>query len=662
MKKLKAKDGQKVDIYSKPVRDGNISDLLSELGIDSSYANRQQIAKRLNIPNYSGTAEQNISMFKMLKDTPVSNTMPQSYSPTAPSTKAMSNSDAVIKGYIDQMVSSGNKKIFLTDKGTKTTYYGDAKDYKGNIDNLKKFQVLTGVNDDPYSYQYDTMDPEAIDKSGDPSKHKVTPVGRFAVSPNPNIYGTPGVNINGMSVAYHTVYPGELKQRMAKLQDNNIDNNNVSYGCVNCNKPDAEALSKYISKGDSTYIIDSRLPAQVLTKAMTPAGKPTAKVAPKVAPKKDSSFIQGLVDKASSFFGNFFEEGGYAVDGYNIPKADTPAESSGVHTALPFITNTFIPPVSNSVAEMARLRGLVPPVSNSRIYKSEEENPLVKTGEVLSNPFTAVRSYIKTGYIPDHFNKGNNFISPLDVVPITAEALFEKGGYVGCDSCKHKAAFGASGEWIPDPVPGQNYNAIGQPIVNNQGAFVKGQGALQTPQVDQTMEPITPIGTQKLTLPQVNYQDAIPKDFKQSPTELTQGMDPGKIMGIAGDAALGVVDTFAALGNKDKPFNAAMTGGSSAVKATKNILAPIDAIPGAKLFTAPIKALSFGIGAIVAAAKKNIDNAEEGKAKDYRDYLDRNLQSVTGTRGYGKYGITISSKSLEDEIHADFDNYLLNSK
>lgn len=65
--------------YSQPGA-GNISEFLSSVGIDSGYQNRSEIARRLKIPNYSGTAAQNIGMYNTLNRNPsIVDSFPQSF-------------------------------------------------------------------------------------------------------------------------------------------------------------------------------------------------------------------------------------------------------------------------------------------------------------------------------------------------------------------------------------------------------------------------------------------------------------------------------------------------------------------------------------------------------------------------------------------------------
>ena len=72
-------DGQPVSVDFASSPQGNISEYLDLIGKDPSYANRAQIASRLNIPNYTGTAAQNIGMYNTLQNNNIANNWPYSF-------------------------------------------------------------------------------------------------------------------------------------------------------------------------------------------------------------------------------------------------------------------------------------------------------------------------------------------------------------------------------------------------------------------------------------------------------------------------------------------------------------------------------------------------------------------------------------------------------
>ena len=177
--------------------------------------------------------------------------------------KPSTTGNAAVDYYIDQIIKSGGKKILITDKGTKKTYYGTP----GNI---KSFDVLTGKNDDPKAVYGSDLTVEQIDalKGKAADVNKITPLGKFKLTKTDNTYGAPGLRMGNSPYLYHTVYPGELKQRMAAINSPNAADNNMSYGCINCKKPDIQALTNMFSTGDEGYTIDSRLPISEIEKAI----------------------------------------------------------------------------------------------------------------------------------------------------------------------------------------------------------------------------------------------------------------------------------------------------------------------------------------------------------------------------------------------------------
>ena len=67
--KIAKKEKTKISYYKKCAAScETITKGLQNIGVDSSYQYREKIAKANNISNYSGTAEQNIKMLKLLKD------------------------------------------------------------------------------------------------------------------------------------------------------------------------------------------------------------------------------------------------------------------------------------------------------------------------------------------------------------------------------------------------------------------------------------------------------------------------------------------------------------------------------------------------------------------------------------------------------------------
>ena len=177
-------------------------------------------------------------------------------------------------------------KVILTDKGTNETIYGTKKQ-DGTWD-LNKFEVLTGVNSSGHSVT--GLDVDQINKlSKEESKrHKVTPLGVWGLQYKDDIYGMPGYELGNLLHAYHVTYKGKDDPNRSALYNNeNIEDNYRSYGCINCEKPSMESLLNFAGKSGFSTIIDSRITPEENLKYMvknTPKGaskyqKPKAKPA-----------------------------------------------------------------------------------------------------------------------------------------------------------------------------------------------------------------------------------------------------------------------------------------------------------------------------------------------------------------------------------------------
>jgi len=156
---------------------------------------------------------------------------------------------------IKEAAKRNNGKVFITDKGTKSTIVGTVKN--GKVE-LQAFPVLTGEYDKPGMYA-DSYSYDKLEGSNDKTLRR-TPTGAFALDKHENIYGEPGFFLRGLDDAYHVTYPEEFAQRNPKYTDPNINNNNMSYGCINGRCGDIATLTKMFNTGDSSYIIDTRLP------------------------------------------------------------------------------------------------------------------------------------------------------------------------------------------------------------------------------------------------------------------------------------------------------------------------------------------------------------------------------------------------------------------
>ena len=284
----------------------SIVELLAERGQDASFDARKKMFDKYFNNKYSGTAEQNIAMIQMLENpvkdpsfigarakAPTKNEpapRKQVAPPPAKKVEQVKKAEQIKKdtpksttfaNAIGAAVAtiSGDRRGTLesgvvVDKGTNTEYV-----IKGNKI-IKSFPVLTGragsdmnkdVNKNPYT---------ASELENQPSKRS-TPTGTYLMKPNPNIYGWPGYNLQGIpaygeaapearATAMHITYgsdpmPGlsghpdkqEYKLRNAAYSMSPKDRY-MSYGCTNMQGEAIDCLTKEFPKGDTAIYIDSR--------------------------------------------------------------------------------------------------------------------------------------------------------------------------------------------------------------------------------------------------------------------------------------------------------------------------------------------------------------------------------------------------------------------
>ena len=283
---------------------GNVSivELLAERGQDASFDARKKMFDKYFNNEYSGTAEQNIAMIKMLenpvKDSPFVGAIAKA--PTkneqaprkqvapppakkveqvkkdTPKSTAFANAigaaAATISGDRRGTLESG----VVVDKGTNTEYV-----IKGNKI-VKSFPVLTGQ-----AGKNSKTDPNSnslgLDYLENHPEDRSTPTGSYLMNPSPNIYGWPGYYLQGIPaygenfpaaryLAMHITYgsdpkaglkghpdPQEFKRRNAAY---NMPSQNryMSYGCTNMQGEAIDCLTKEFPKGDTAVYIDSRIP------------------------------------------------------------------------------------------------------------------------------------------------------------------------------------------------------------------------------------------------------------------------------------------------------------------------------------------------------------------------------------------------------------------
>jgi len=618
------------------------------------------------------------------------------------------NKDEIIKYYIDEMIKSGNKKIFITDKGTKKTYYGNASDYNGDLKSLNSFDVLTGVNDDPNFYKYDDTSVDDIDKSQNPSIHKVTPIGKYSLIYD-QIYNKPGFRLPNTSIAYHTIYPGELENRKSKLLSQTPNDNNVSYGCINCNEPDIQKVSKFLNSGDSTYIIDSRLPLDKLKSILNPKNNKSGKIETE---KKSTN-------KVIDFFRNIFENGGYAASdnidmGYytnpikyfaamginisdddclecggkvyannglnidstlnanknlnwvdrlyqkNTPTIFLPGES---HPSTHYMENAdnFVYPtiIQNEDGKLEYL-------GNKAYDYAMKTNTAIKFKTPEEAEYFA-KNYKKGKGVLKKFNIGGKIkaeegLNPKPLIPLKPEQIdFEME------------------RQLPREVPrGQeltqsttNYYNWGN--YGNQNSFLTPDQINQKP--FQNTVPLANtnmpqnIGTNYFT-PYDASDDRVHKDNQLASSMMkssSKGLSNPVSMGldIGGKSLDATANLLGSLGKDNSKAKAFGQGASGAMKVSDSITKPFESIPIAgKAIDAVGKTLGFFIGGALEARRQGIENEEMDKYNKLQEYTSRNTQTAQQPSYYGqymsKYGSNIKNleQRLIDDIFSDYDKFM----
>jgi hypothetical protein len=162
-----------------------------------------------------------------------------------------------IQEYFANILADKTGKFVITDKGENKTYYG-RKTYDGDWD-VNSFEVLTGRASDP-QYQ-EVLNQELANRRN--NRYGITPLGVFPLTKKPNYYGSPGYKIDNSSynpkvtAAYHTVY--DPANRLTLFDNKDLEDNYVSSGCINCRKPNLEALIDFVGDYGLSATIDSRI-------------------------------------------------------------------------------------------------------------------------------------------------------------------------------------------------------------------------------------------------------------------------------------------------------------------------------------------------------------------------------------------------------------------
>lgn len=238
----------------------SVVDYLNQYGIDSSKANRMRIAHEMGLNDYNFQANDNQELLRLLQEKAAGRdkgnvaALRQGGTVWHSGLPKAQDGREVVDHFKQEMLKQYGKYL-ITDKGTNRMYYGypgpDGKMVENN------FEVLTGKSGNtdyisPYSLEETERKSQAFQ-----NKIRVTPVGRFPISYNADIYGNPGLNIdNSGGLAAHTTYDPAVRD--AYYNNQNPKDNYASYGCINCRKPDINAVLKGFGAKDFMEIIDSR--------------------------------------------------------------------------------------------------------------------------------------------------------------------------------------------------------------------------------------------------------------------------------------------------------------------------------------------------------------------------------------------------------------------
>ena len=90
-------------------------------------------------------------------------------------------------------------------------------------------------------------------------EHHITPAGTYFIKPHRNIYNYKGFFLENPNlakdIAIHQTYPGEFAKRNPTYASRNPRDRDMSWGRINCRKPDIDKLYKYFPQGDTLNVI-----------------------------------------------------------------------------------------------------------------------------------------------------------------------------------------------------------------------------------------------------------------------------------------------------------------------------------------------------------------------------------------------------------------------
>lgn len=215
----------------------SVTDYLNSQGKDSSFASRGKLFSKLFSEKYEGTAEQNLNLLGRLKKTPL---------------KAVAEASATVGASAQSPIESG----VIVDKRS-----GKAYIMKGGQP-VSSMNVLTGENveGNKNNVPLKTMKENSMFKN--------TPVGSYKMVPKNDIYGLPGMALQPIEafgqeapqasgIAMHRTYPGDAERRN-KLYGSTTPYG--SYGCVNMPDGSIKCVNHTFPEGDTSVVIDSKMP------------------------------------------------------------------------------------------------------------------------------------------------------------------------------------------------------------------------------------------------------------------------------------------------------------------------------------------------------------------------------------------------------------------
>ena len=279
----------------------SLYDYVKSKGYDPSFASRKKLLAKYVDGQYTGTAEQNLSLLAKLKsgeiklDAPGSaavNNKQSSTSKSTPKVASKPTAKAVSEPEVNSKTKPASKPSgsgytgvglppsimdeedlrqlpqtgVIVDRGTNQAFvFGDYEN--------SSFPVLTGRSTDPRVVNSMAgLEERRIDPST-----AVTPTGYFLMN-NPvsaraaapyqgnvmgingiDAYGVPAINThhNGSITAIHQTYDPETRE---PLYDQDAEARRASAGCVNCRREDYERMQRMLPANDTLMVIDSRRP------------------------------------------------------------------------------------------------------------------------------------------------------------------------------------------------------------------------------------------------------------------------------------------------------------------------------------------------------------------------------------------------------------------